>query len=911
MSFADRQTRSPRPFDAERGREAAAYLPEATGALRELLQGAAGCSPFLSNLIAHERDWLAEALDAEPEETLERLLADTAGGEAPQSCLRKSKGRLALLAALADLGGVWSLEEVTGALTRFADSAVQAALSHAIAEEVRRGRLPGGEEADGMVVVAMGKMGAWELNYSSDIDLICLFDESRHEPDRHAELRNGFVRATRRMSAALSETTGEGYVFRTDLRLRPDPSVTQVCLSMHAAERYYEAMGRAWERAAWIKARPAAGAIAAGDGFIERLRPFIWRKHLDFAAIEDAHAIRQRIREHKGLHDTGLEERDVKLGPGGIREIEFFTQTRQIIAGGRDPSLRVRGTVEGLRRLVAAGWVGREEAELLIDDYRALREVEHRLQMVSDQQTQLLPATEEGFERLAAFTGQEVDALRADLTARFERVGELTEGFFTPERPASEPEMTEAQREGTERWTAYPALRSPRAVEIFERIRPKLLSRLVEARRPDQALNQFGAFLSRLPAGVQIFSLFEANPQLIDLLVDIADSAPELARHLGDNPGVLDAVIGGSFFEPWPGAEALAADLSRRLAALDDYEAQLDATRRWAREWHFRAGVHHLRGVVDAAEAGQHYADLASAVVAALWLPVVAQFARTHGEPPGSGAAVLGMGSLGAERLSAASDLDLIVIYDAPGEEMSRGRRPLAARTYYGRLTKALVTALSAPTAEGRLYEVDMRLRPSGKQGPVAVSFDAFRSYHRDEAWTWEHLALTRARPVAGSAELGTRVEGFCRELIASAWDRARILSDTTDMRARLLSAHKPATEWDTKAGPGRMQDIQLIAAAATLLSNSPARRIDDQLATLDDEEQRAALRAAVDLLWPVQAASRLLAGGPLDQATAGLPLVLRECGAEGAEDLARRIAKATGAAAEAAETFLGRVPET
>ena len=906
MSFADRLSRTPTPFDRTAGDDAAASLPELASPLREVLAGTAGCSPFLAGLIRKEREWLRTALADNPEPVLEEILQEAASiQQDPAVPLRQLKGRLALLVALADVGGVWPLEQVTGALSRFADAAVRAACKHAVAVEVRRKRLPGGDELDGLVVIAMGKHGAFELNYSSDIDLICLFDETRHDPQDYAEVRSAFVRATRKMSATLSEMTAEGYVFRVDLRLRPDPAVTPVCLGIEAAERYYEAMGRTWERAAWIKARPAAGALDAGGAFIERLRPFIWRKHLDFAAIRDAHDMRLRIREHKGLHETGLEGRDVKLSPGGIREIEFFTQTRQIIAGGRDPSLRVRGTVEGLERLVVAGWVSQADAEQLTEDYRALREIEHRLQMIGDAQTHLLPTSDEGFDRLAAFTGRSTEALRSDLRERFDRVARLTEGFFKPTPAAEAPALSDAQREITGRWTSYPALRSPRAVEIFRRLRPALLRRINAAARPDQALTHLDAFMSQLPAGVQIFSLFEANPQLLDLLVDIADSAPELARHLGANPAVLDAVIGGSFFEPWPGRQALEADLLRRLQAQGDYEAQLDAARRWSKEWHFRIGVHHLRGLIDADEAGQSYADLASAVVGGLWPAVVAEFAQAHGAPPGRGATVLGMGSLGAERLTATSDIDLIVIYDAEGIERSTGRRPLDARSYYARLTKSLLTALTAPTSEGRLYEVDMRLRPSGKQGPVAVSLDAFRSYHCDEAWTWEHLALTRARPVAGSEALGREVEAFCRQVVGSVHDREKVMTETREMRERLAAAHSDPGEWETKAGPGRLQDIALVAAAATLLSGKPARRLDEQIARFPTADQREAIGEAVALLWPVQAASRLLSNGPVDAAVARLPLLSRESEAISADELSQKMQIAADRAGAAISDYL------
>lgn len=917
-SLATRLTRSPRPFDTDRGREALTDFPEAPGPLRDLIEGTAGCSPYLATLMRQEAGWLAPAFD-DPEAAAAAVLA--AIPELPRDALaaglRQAKRRLAVLAALADLGGAWPLDTVTGTLTRLADAATDAALRSLVAAEIARGRLPGlGPEdaatAGGMTVVAMGKMGAQELNYSSDIDLICLFDETRFARDEVAQARAAFVRVTRKAMSLLADLTGDGYVFRTDLRLRPDPSVTPVCLSMAAAETYYESVGRTWERAAYIKARPCAGDIAAGERFLQTLRPFVWRKHLDFAAIQDAHDMRLRIRDHKGLAGAlHLPGHNMKLGRGGIREIEFFTQTRQLIAGGRDPSLRVRGTCEGLDRLAAAGWFEADVARTLARHYRAHREVEHRLQMIQDAQTHVLPATEEGFARLAAFMDTDPQALRRDLTDRLTEVHETTEGFFAPE-PARPDPAGDFGAETVARWPTYPALRSDRAVEIFKRLRPGILRHLQEAARPDEALAQFDGFLAGLPAGVQLFSLFEANPQLTRLIVDIAATAPALARYLSRNAGVLDAVIGGTFFAPWPGVAGLTAALAAALEATPDYEARLDAARRWMKEWHFRIGVHHLRGLIGADEAGRAYAELAEACVAGVWPLVCAQFAARHGAPPGRGAVVLGMGSLGAARLNAASDLDLIVIYDAAGAEASDGPKPLAARIYYARLTQALVTAITAPMAEGRLYEVDMRLRPSGRQGPVATSFAAFRDYQRTEAWTWEHLALTRARPVAGSDTLGAEVEEFRAGLLREKAKGPSVLADVAEMRDRIAAAKPPQGDWDAKIGPGRLQDVELVAQTAALLAGSPARGVAEQLAAGQAagwlrEGDLEALCHAADLFWRLQAAARLLTGGvlvPEDLGEGGRRFVLRETGQESTEALRRAMTDA----AAAAETVIVRL---
>jgi glutamate-ammonia-ligase adenylyltransferase len=924
MTFAARLTRSPIPHDPARAADVADRFASLTPDLRGLLEGTAGCSPYLAGLIQSEADWLEDALRGEPETALEGALQAVAGlpSDRLTRALRQAKARVALLAALADLGGVWPLAAVTGALTALADQAVHQSLTALVGDEIRRGRLPGANPDDaasagGMVALAMGKMGAGELNYSSDIDLICLFDDSRFDPADVQEARATFIKVVRRMTALLSDLTEGGYVFRTDLRLRPDASVTPVCISMSAAESYYEAEGRTWERAAYIKARACAGDIAAGERFLKALTPFVWRKHLDFAAIQDAHDMRLRIRDHKGLHGPiVLEGHNMKLGQGGIREIEFFTQTRQLIAGGRDPDLRLRGTVPGLAALAAKGWVTAAAADELTDLYRAHREIEHRVQMVADAQTHDLPVTAEGFDRLARMMGEgDTACLRTRLLDRLNRVSELTEGFFAPGEARSGPEMSADMRRLVESWQLYPALRSERAGRIFARVQPDILTRLLRAANPSEALLQFDGFLKALPAGVQLFSLFEANPHLIDLIVDICGTAPGLAAYLSRNAAVLDAVIGGSFFAPWPGAAALAEDLAIQLRDMADYERKLDAARRWVKEWHFRVGVHHLRGLIDASEAGRHYADLAGAAVAAVWTPVVDEFARKHGAPPGRGAVVVGMGSLGAERLNAASDLDLLMIYDDGGAEMSDGPRPLASRPYYARLTQAFVTALTAPMAEGRLYEVDMRLRPSGRQGPVAVSLAAFRDYQMTEAWTWEHLALTRARVIAGDATLAADVEAARRAILRAKSDGASVLSDTADMRQRIFAAKAPDGEWEAKIGPGRLQDIELLAQAMALRTADPARRAEAQLraglkAGLLDRADEAALQAAYRFFWRLQAGGRLLSDRPIEMEAigeGGRAFLLRETAMSSLEGLRSELAGHVARVAAIVETKLGQ----
>ncbi len=907
--------RMPRPFDPSLGAEARALVTDVAPEAGELIAGAAGSSPYLKGLIEQEKVWLAQAL-AQPDQALAEVMQDERGLPAEQlkPGLRQAKRRMALLTALADLAGAWPLEKVTAALTDFGALAADIAAKAEIAALIRRGKLPGMTEDDvetaaGMIILAMGKMGAHELNYSSDIDLIVLFDETRFDPDDFYDARHGMVRATRNFCATLSDKTADGYVFRTDLRLRPDPGVTPVCMAAEAAERYYESLGRTWERAAYIKARPCAGDIEAGQRFLNTLRPFVWRRHLDFAAIQDAHDMRLRIRENKGTGGAlTIPGHDMKLGQGGIREIEFFTQTRQLIAGGRDPDLRVRGTVPGLAALADKGWVPQDVAEKLSDHYRAHREVEHRIQMIHDAQTHKVPQSPDGIERVACLMGIDSAELTSDLTRRLTEVHELTEGFFAPgsstPKPAGEVGFDQSV---LARWPTYPALRSQRGARIFERLKPELLSRLSKTAKPDEALLALDGFLSGLPAGVQLFSLFEANPHLIDLLIDIVGTSHALAAHLSRNSSVFDAVIGGSFFDEWPGRSALQADLKQALAQESDYESQLDLARRWCKEWHFRVGVHHLRGLIDGAQAGRQYAELAGAVIAAILPCVEDQFARKHGPAPGRGAAVLGMGSLGAGRINSQSDLDIILIYDPLDQDMSDGPRPLATRTYYARFTQALITALSAPMSQGRLYEVDMRLRPSGNQGPVATSWASFTNYQQNEAWVWEHLALTRAGVVAGDPGLTEDIEAFRAELLSRPRDHAQVLNEVAEMRTRLAAAKSPLGIWDAKNGAGRMMDIELMAETGALLSGEIKHDVHAGLdgavaAGLLDVAQAQTLKECYDLCWSVQCAARLLSGKVIDAdkiGQGGSDFLCRATGFDRVEQLQAALQQRYSSAAE------------
>ena len=873
VAIVDQIKTGPCLYDSDAADTALADYPPLAPALHALLRNTASCSPYLATLIARHRDWLVPVLDQDPAAALDMLLADT-GADAPS--LRLIKSRAALLTALCDLGGVWDWAETTAALSRLAERVLQVSVRSLIADELTRGRLPGfggddDPDAIGYTVLAMGKLGAGELNYSSDIDLIVLFDESRFSADDYAAARKSFIRVTQALVKMLSEQTADGYVFRTDLRLRPNPSATPVCVAMDAAEHYYESVGRTWERAAMIKARAIAGDLAAGQAFLDRLKPFVWRRNLDFAAIRDAEDMVVKIRDHKGL--TGpvtFAGHDMKLGRGGIREIEFFAQTQQLIFGGRDETLRTRRTVDTLAALVDAGRLPGDAAQTLRRAYAHHRDLEHRIQMLDDAQTHSLPRDPEKLARLAAFCGFDAVAdMEADVTASLNQVHALTD--LRRDEPAAVAIPAEAAallETHAETWHDLPALRSPRSREIFANLRPTLAARVAATDDPEGMLAQFGAFLAAQPAGVQLWSLFEANIPLVDLFLDICATAPDAARYLSSKAMVLESVLDRAFFADLPDKPAMMTMLSERMGQIDDYESALDVARIWKNEMHFRVGVHLLRGLTGPDETAAAFSAIAETVVAGLLPHVIAQISARFGPPPGNGMAVVAMGKLGSRQMTASSDLDLIVIYDAADATESSGPRTISVSAYYAKATQGLISALTVLTSEGGLFEVDMRLRPSGRKGPVATALSAFRDYQVNEAWTWEHLALTRARAIAGEDKVVTHVSEIIQEIRAVARGADGVLSDVAEMRARLAAEKATGNIWRVKSGPGRLMEVELLVQTGAIITGlCQGISAPDLIPPLVDagwfsEDEAEILSRALSLYAAVQQVARYVGQG-------------------------------------------------
>jgi glutamate-ammonia-ligase adenylyltransferase len=922
----------------------------------------AGASRLLGLLVAHSH-YLTQSILSEPRD-LQRVLvggpeaaiaalcdglrgrmqAETDAARAMRM-LREARRQVALAVAVADIASAWSLAQSTRALSDFADLAIDATAGHLMMRAVDKGDIEAADPADplrdsGLIVLGLGKLGARELNYSSDVDLIVLFDRDKARYRGSRSVQDFFVRIARELTRMLQERTDAGFVLRVDLRLRPDPGSTPLALSVLAAENYYEGMGQNWERAAMIKARPVAGDIAAGEQFLMRLRPFIWRKHLDFAAIQDIHSIKRQIHAVKGFRQIAVGGHNIKVGRGGIREIEFFAQTQQLIWGGRDPALRIAPTCLAIRALVAAGRVRPEVADQLIEAYEFLRRTEHRLQMMEDRQTQTLPEDGSALDRFASFAGFETtDAFAVALMERLGRVednyAELFEEapslsnagslVFTGGEDDPDTLVTLARLGFRDRssvaavirsWHAgrYRAMRSTRARELLTELVPDILRALGRTSDPDAAFKRFDAFLATLPAGVQLFALIHANPDLLGLIAEIMGNAPRLADHLSARPVLLEAVLTHDFEAAIPDAAGLRAELARQLEQARNFEDRLDIARRWARDRQFQAGLHILRNIADAHFMGGALANIAETAIRALLPAVTEEFRRQHGALPGRGLAVVALGKLGGRELNVGSDLDLVFIYDVPedvGDDWttmkSDGERPLAPMHYFARLAQRTIAALDAATAEGKLYEVDMRLRPSGNSGPIATGLAGFARYQREEAWTWEHMALTRGRVVAGDESFAKEIEATLREILCTRRDPDRLAIDIADMRRRMAETHTTGNLWDVKHVRGGMVDIDFIVQflqlrhahehPAILVPNTEMAILRLAQANVLEEDDAEELGDAIHLWHNIQGLLRLTVGHRFDEAAvpAGLAKALAEAG--GADDFDELKQHMTGAA--------------
>ena len=786
-------------------------------------------APYLAGLLERQPELASLLAAGDGEAALAWAKAAGQGEEDVGTALRREKAALALALAIGDLAGVFPLLRVTGELSAFADRAVDAAIADAI-----RRRVPDAEPA-GFLALALGKHGARELNYSSDIDPILLYDPAllpRRERDEPGEAAQ---RVARTLVETLGKVTHEGYVFRVDLRLRPASEVSPLAIPIEAALTHYESSALAWERAAFIRARACAGDIAAGEAFLTAIRPFIWRKSLDFGAIAEIGRLTSQIRANtKGSKQAGPGF-DLKKGRGGIREIEFYAQTHQLIHGGRHPSIRLKGTRATLDALAEAGLIAAQDARLLGESYDRLRAVEHRLQMVADQQTHSLPVDPAALDAVARLDGlpdgaalvKELVEITDAVAARYDALIAANAAASPDSGPAAFPTQGEALgqelsrlgfadpqalAERIEGWHSgkLRSLRTDAARRAFEAIQPSLLVTFAAAPEPERALLRWEELLANLPSAINLFNLLEARPALLELLARILSLAPPLADALARRADLLDPLIDSSAFDLPGDVESLMRDFSFREPD-DDYERILDRVRRKVSERRFALGVQLIEGATDPLAISAALARVAEAALRVLAEAAVAEFERGHGRIAGSELVILGLGRMGGGALTHASDLDLIYLFTGSHEGESNGPRPLGATLYFNRLSQRVTAALSVPTAEGALYEVDTRLRPSGEQGPPAASLESFERYQKEQAWTWEHMALTRARMLYGSAEAGAALNRIIGEVLASPRDPDKLRADVLDMRQTMARHKPPKGPLDVKLSRGGLVDVEFL----------------------------------------------------------------------------------------------------
>ena len=821
---------------------------------KPLLLSVFGNSPYLSRLallypgIVH--DFMAQGADT----THAAIMAELAEhATAVQDytelmrVLRTGKGKMALLVALADITGMWVLPRITGALSLLAETCLTLAINAILIRAHRNGEivLPHPDtpsKESGLIVLGMGKLGGCELNYSSDIDLILFYEPGQLQyKGRHNE-QHFMNRVAHDLVTLMQERTPDGYVFRTDLRLRPDPASTPPVMTIGAAHNYYESVGQNWERAAMIKARPVAGDITAGERFLKGIGPFMWRRSLDFASINDIHSIKRQM---DSIHSKTIQIKghNVKLGMGGIREIEFYAQIHQLIWGGRESVLRTRATCETLGTLAKFGLVEPETKDTLCNAYAYLRKLEHRLQMVQDEQTHSMPETDEGVAHIACFMGyNDVASFEKDLLHTLNTVHAIYASSFKntngqeagnlggsgklvftgtlhdPEtldtlrgmgftHPETISEIVMGWHHGSKR-----ATRTKRARELLTELMPQLLGSLANTVHPDTAFLKFNEFLTNLPAGVQLFSLFNINPHLLQLIADIMGSAPTLADTLSKFPALLDAVLYEDFYHELPSSAALAQQLDAVLADAP-FEEAMNRLRHFRSEKHFQAGVQLLRNMITSHEAGIFLACLADVIIRKTLACVTTEFIRTYGVIQGSRFAIIGLGKLGSREMTFSSDIDLVFVYDVPDFEIqSDGEKSFGASVYYNRLAQRFLNALTAMGNDGRLYEVDTRLRPSGTQGLLAVSTKALSHYFSELAWTFEYMAFSKARIISADGSLGTQLEQFIVTQLARPRDTNILRQDVGEMRERIAKEHHDRNTWDIKYVRGGLMDIDFIA---------------------------------------------------------------------------------------------------
>jgi glutamate-ammonia-ligase adenylyltransferase len=851
-------TKLPIPTYPEKAEMAFAELGEAIKSISaeniEILRAVFAISPYLTKLAVKFPETLSTFFDdfqntGSVDAIIDSVFANLSEAKFTSIAeinkgLRNAKGKLALITALADISGIWDLYKVTDTLSEFADLSIHKAIEFLFARAENSGQLKPatllkGVEHSGLIVLAMGKLGSRELNYSSDIDLIVFYDGYKASDYGIENPRTFFIKLTQEMVNILQERTEDGYVFRVDLRLRPDPASTPLAISTSGAMTYYETVGQNWERAAMIKARFSSGDEASARVFLNDISAYVYRKNLDFAAVRDIQSIKRQINARLTGSENNLAGYDVKLGMGGIREIEFFVQTQQLIWGGRQPQLRQQKTVDALCALEEAGFVTAEARQTMESAYSYLRQVEHRLQMIDDQQTHEIPAKDADILRIANFMGHsQIDSFADELFKHTEAVHLVYSELFKDSPPLSGPgtlvftgvennpetlktiarmgfanpdlisSTIRAWHHGSRRST-----RTKRARELITELTPGMLEAFAKTPNPDFAFQRFDELIDKVPATAQIFAILNSSPKLMELIADITGNSIYLSRYISTVPYIIDSLIEPGFLTSLPSRAEMQEDISISLNHAHNTEEKFNVIRRFANEHKFQVAIHMLKALSPFDLCTHTLSLIAEVAIASTYSVLAGIFAVDYGQFKSSEFGIIALGKLGGQSMNINSDADLILVYDSNDEdELSSGVKAFNPNVYYIRLAQRLINAISSISEEGKLYEVDTRLRPHGNAGPLVISVDALQKYYESSAWDVEFLALTRARVILGSEKMNQKISTIIRDNIFNVRDRTQLEKHIIDLRRKIAESHSPNKHWDTKFARGGLLDIELIS---------------------------------------------------------------------------------------------------
>ncbi len=782
---------------------------------KKILTSVFGNSPYLSSVILSFPEFFIEIIESGFENAFRKLVGEInaislENKEKLYSDLRLYKRKFGLLIALGEITHEMSGAEAMEKLSQFADICVELSSKYLLlkfhnAKIIKLKNEVNPFEGSGLVVIAIGKLGSYELNYSSDIDISVFYEDNKIEYLGRKTPQQFYIEFAQELTDILSRRTSDGYVFRVDMRLRPDPASNPLAVSLEKAEKYYFTVGQNWERAAMIKARLICGDVESNAEFFSFMDKNVWRKSLDFETIEDIHSIKRQIDTRQGMHPDNLYGYNLKIGRGGIREIEFYVQTQQLIWGGRKPILREKKTVSVLYILLELGEIKKETADELADAYNFLRKVEHRLQMINDEQTHKLPNTRDKMEALAIFCNFDdekefvnelllkIETVRSHYSKLFETSPSLASdlpdaiGSLIFTGAENHPDTIETlSKMGfydanmvsdiVRGWHhgRYNCTMKKRSRAVLTKLMPAIISTFAKSPDPDMAFIRFDKFLSRLPEGSQIFSMLYVNPSIMELLAEVMGGYPEIAENLSRNTALLDYVLAPEFYDTLPDLEDLEDKLQNHIANIESLDEIIEAVKDWANDRKFRVGVQFIKNELSSEDLFLALSNIAEAVIKTLIKEVGKDFERIYGKTTGGKFACIVLGKFGSRELTFQSDLDIFFIYDFSEEEEFNSN--IDAATYYIRLANKIVFALSAITRTGRLYEVDLRLRPLGESGPIATSFKTFDEYYNPNkkegsAWVWEYMTLTRARVISVNEDFQSDVSNLITKKLTHKWD--------------------------------------------------------------------------------------------------------------------------------------------